>query len=173
MKYLYLSLVILFSISCATDSPEEIEAVSIVCESNPIQFSIDVNGISMTADSAWLVFHTDPESVGLQEDFPAIIKWEYPGYPEWNGANSFTFIYNTASIESGTTYLASQIIGVVQFDGSDGEMFQGLGDEAVSVTVDEYNSDSGYICGSFEGKALFTDYQVVDLMGSFKGVLNP
>ena len=173
MKYLFYALTFFMVLGCAKDTPDDVNAVSVVCENDPLKFSIDVNGISMNADSAWLVFHEDPESVGLQEEFPAVLKWEYPGYPEWNGANSLTFIYNTSKLESSTTYEAREVLGVVQFDGSSGEMFQGLGGESVSVTVDEYNSDSGYICGSFTGKALFTDYEVVELEGSFKGVLNP
>ena len=173
MKYLLYSFVILFTIACNNQEPEDLIEKEQVCENDAFQFSIDVNGITMNSDSCWLVFFDDPAATGILTDYPAIIKWQYPGYPEWDGANSFTFVYNTDAIESDKTYQAREIIGLVQFDGSSGEMIQGLGSESISVEIVEYNRESGYICGSFEGKATFTDFSIVDVVGSFKGVLDP
>jgi len=161
-------------ISCNKEGPDatQEEFVQLLCENDDYEFSIDVNGISLSVENCWIVYAPETSS-SFPNGAPAVIKWELPGFPEWNGANSFTFIYQEGDLESGTSYDASSILGVVAFDGSGGEMFQGLGEESVSITVDEFNPDSNYICGSFEGRALFTDYQVVDIAGSFRGRINP
>jgi len=174
MKNLLYLILVLTIISCSKENPEgpQEEVVELLCENDDYEFSIEVNGISLSVENCWLVYAPD-SNINLPEGAPAVIKWELPGFPEWNGANSFTFIFEGDDIESGATYEASSILGVVAFDGSDGEMFQGLGDESVTFTIDEFNPESDYICGSFEGKALFTDYEVVEISGSFKGRINP
>jgi len=174
MKNLLYLILAFVALACNKENPEtpQEEVVELLCEDNDYEFFIEVNGISLSVENCWLVYSPDSNIV-FPEGAPAVVKWELPGFPEWNGANSFTFIYNEDDIESGMTYDASSIIGVVAFDGSGGEMLQGLGDESVTFTIDEFNPANDYICGSFEGKALFTDYEVVEIEGSFKGRINP
>ena len=175
----YLLLVATLYFSCTSeenvqeeDMMEEEES-KLLCENSPLEFTVVVNGITLNADSCWFVYIKDPAAAGITGDYPAVIKWRYPGYPEWDGANSLSFDYSTESVVAGESYKARNIIGIVQFDGSAGEMFQDIGEETITINIQEFNPESEYICGDFEGKALFTDYSVVEFTGTFKGVLNP
>ena len=175
MKQLFYISLLFLAFACNKESvqdPEE-EVAQLLCEDDDYGFSIEVAGISFSTDECWLVYAPAQPNVSTEPGNPAVIKWEVPGYPEWNGANSFTFIFEEDDLQSGKTYEGFGILGVVAFDGSDGEMFQGLGEEAVTFTVDEFSPDNDYVCGSFKGKALFTDYQVVEFEGNFKGRINP
>lgn len=174
---------LLLTFACTKENPtqeqeqEQVEETLVVCESDPFQFYIEVEGIELTADSCWVVYVPhDPNSNIIVDEKWAVLKWEYPGFPSWNSANSFAFAYgdSDSELESGQSYEARQIAGVVQFDGSNGEMFGALGEDgAVTFNIDEFNPESGFICGNFEGRALFTNDELVDLKGSFKGHLNP
>lgn len=173
MKNLIVIFLAIFIIACSETEEKPMESTSLICEDDPFQFSLEVSNIALATDSCWLAYLENPSEIEVIGGNPAVIKWTYPGFPEWDTSNSLAFSYDKDTIESGQSYAATQIIGVVQFDGSNGEMFQSLGDQTLTVQVTEYDAQLEYICGTFEGKALFTDYQVVDLKGSFKGYLRP
>lgn len=173
MKQIFILAIILSLVSCLKDPADDPNKNLLECENDPFHFSVDVAGISFESDSCWMIFYEDPSSIGLNSDFPAVIKWTVPDYPMWNSANSLSFAYNSSAVQKDEKYNASELIGVVEFDGTTGEMFQTLGEEQLVITISEYSTSEGYVCGTFEGKAKFTDYEIVDVVGSFKGIISP
>lgn len=185
MKQLYFiltSLLLLTTFSCNKENPEEEtqeetqEEMQVVCENEPFQFTIEYDGQQTQVDSCWLLYIPfDPNSTLIVNDKVAVIKWEVPGNPGWD--SSFNFAYGDwdSEIESNTAYESTFMTATV-IDGSSSlgyaQVYDNGIDGSIIVNVEEFNPENGFICGNFEGEALYYDASV-QVSGSFKGRLNP
>ncbi len=174
MKKLILLSLIGCLLSCSSDDTNIDEQLLGACNNDEFHFTIEAGGITFSSDSCIISYYENTSN--HFDDSPASISWTYPGFPEWNNANDLAFLYK-GEMRPGEIYEVYGITAIMDLDNSsgtlEGEMIQRLGNEVMRLHVDEFNLQEGFMCGTFEGKAEFTNYEVVDVEGSFKGYLMP